>query len=172
MAGHDAGEDFFDDDDLDELPNSALIELENDAIQFTQAQTQARRPPPPSSDYGDEFEDEDLDDAVVIDESKSTPVIVTSHNNRFNAGSAITREQFRQNRYGTNSRPVPSVHPHDPPNYNQLARLPSHPLPSNRISTQSQRPFSASQQDSQLVGEAPRHLEQHIEEVVSIHASN
>lgn len=100
MAGYDDGEDFFDDDDLDALPHDTLLELENDAIQFTQAQTQAaRQKPPPSSDYGDEFDDEDLDDAVVIDESRSTAAIppvqrpdpVTQH------------EQFRQDRYGAPS---------------------------------------------------------------------
>ncbi len=104
MAGYDGGDDFFDDDDLDALPHDTLLELENDAIQFTQAQTQAqaqaaRQKPPPSSDYGDEFDDEDLDDAVVIDESRRTAAIpplqrldpVTQH------------EQFRQERYGAPS---------------------------------------------------------------------
>jgi hypothetical protein len=73
MAGHDDGESNYDNDDLDDLPSDALIELENNAIQFTQAQ---RVKAAPSSDYGDDFEDEDLDDAVVIDESRSTPAIV------------------------------------------------------------------------------------------------
>lgn len=75
MAGHDDdGDSFFGDDDLDALPEDALDELENNAIQFTQA---SRYQPPPSSDYGDEFDDEDLDDAIVVDESRSAPV--TTH---------------------------------------------------------------------------------------------
>lgn len=100
MAGHDDAESFFDDDDLDTLPNDALLELENNAIQFTQAQTQARLNGPPSSDYGDDFEDEDLEDAVIIDESRSTPTIVPQFN-RFSAAQTTQREQFRQQRYGS-----------------------------------------------------------------------
>ncbi|RFU30308.1 hypothetical protein B7463_g6024, partial [Scytalidium lignicola] len=77
MEGNFDGDDF-DDDALDLLPANALEELENNAIQYTQAQTQAAHlKPPPSSDYGDDFEDDDLDDAVVIDEARSTPAVVT-----------------------------------------------------------------------------------------------
>ncbi|KAH8809166.1 DNA repair protein-like protein Rad26 [Xylogone sp. PMI_703] len=74
-AGNFDGDDF-DDDALDLLPANALEELENNAIRYTQAQTQAvHLNAPPSSDYGDDFEDDDLDDAVVIDEAKSTPAV-------------------------------------------------------------------------------------------------
>jgi len=103
MAGHEDGESFYDDDDLDALPDDALVELENNAIQFTQAQTQARLKAPPSSDYGDDFGDEDLEDVVVIDESRSTPVVAQSFNPRYNTGPT-PREQFRQQRYGPVSR--------------------------------------------------------------------
>lgn len=101
MAGHDE-EDYFDDDDLDALPDSEFVELENKAIQFTQAQTQATRAVvAPSSDYGDDFDEVDFDDdAVVVDESRSTPAIVTSIH-RGIPGQATQQEQFRQQRYGT-----------------------------------------------------------------------
>lgn len=65
MAGHHDGEDFFSDDDLDTLPQNAFDELEQTAIRQTQA-TQLIKGPP-SSNYGDEFDDEDLDDAEVFD---------------------------------------------------------------------------------------------------------
>lgn len=68
----------FSDDDLDKLPQDTLIELENKAIQYTQAQTQARLNAVFTSDYGDDLEDDDLKDAVVIDGSSSTQVIIPS----------------------------------------------------------------------------------------------
>jgi hypothetical protein len=98
----------FSDDELDFLPADALVELENNAIQFTQAQSQARYSKPantvkaaPSSDYGDEIGEEDLDDAVIIDESKSTPAIIPGFQYQRPApAQAVQREQFRQQRYG------------------------------------------------------------------------
>jgi hypothetical protein len=168
MAGHhDDEEDYFDDDDLDALPNDTLIELENNAIQFTQAQTQARHKPPPSSDYGDDFEDENLDDAVVIDESRSTPAIVPTYS-RYNAGQTTQSEQFRQQRYGTISHPdLPtSVRPNNPPIFNQPSRLPSHPLPSNRLVPQGHVSRPASQQAGLPQGKGSWQYEQRIEEVV------
>ncbi|KAI1418774.1 hypothetical protein F5Y12DRAFT_463281 [Xylaria sp. FL1777] len=67
--------DDFSDDDLDALNANVLQELENGAIQFTQAQkTYEHRPPPPpralqprhDGGYGYDFDDDDLDDAVVV----------------------------------------------------------------------------------------------------------
>jgi hypothetical protein len=127
MASHDDGESFFDDDDLDALPNDALIELENDAIQFTQAQTNytSRVRAAPSSDYGDDFEDEDLDDAVVIDESRSTPAIIPTFR-RTAPGQATQHEQFRQQRHGTvnNSNLANRQRYNTPPKFNETNRLP------------------------------------------------
>lgn len=105
MAGYAHGENNFSDDDLDDLPIDALAELEHNAIQFTQATNTQARPKPapaPSSDYGDDFDDEDLDDAVVIDESRSTPAIVTAFS-RNNPGPPTERDQFRQQRYGNSN---------------------------------------------------------------------
>ncbi|OIW32759.1 hypothetical protein CONLIGDRAFT_630375 [Coniochaeta ligniaria NRRL 30616] len=84
--------DDFSDDDFDDLNDTVLQELENNAIQFTQAQqfgqSQAAppaphaRPPPPgvapprlaSSGYDfSGFEADDLDDTVVIDELAKEP---------------------------------------------------------------------------------------------------
>ncbi|KAM0326561.1 hypothetical protein ACHAQA_006430 [Verticillium albo-atrum] len=62
--------DNYSDDGFDDINPNVLQELENNAIQFTQAQTQA---PPPSTtqaadiSYNDlEFEDDDLDDTELI----------------------------------------------------------------------------------------------------------
>jgi hypothetical protein len=126
MAGHDDGESNYDDDDLDDLPSDALIELENNAIQFTQAQ---RVKAAPSSDYGDDFEDEDLDDAVVIDESRSTPAIVPTLRQTV-PGPAIQHEQFRQQRYGmaNNSNLANRQRYNPPPKFNESSRLPTEPI--------------------------------------------
>jgi len=125
MAAHDDGGSNYDDDDLDDLPTDALLELENNAIQFTQAQ---RAKAAPSSDYGDDFEDEDFDDAVVIDESRSTPAVVPVL--RRNApGPATQHEQFRQQRYGAANTPSLASRQryNPPPRFNEPSRLPAAP---------------------------------------------
>ncbi len=116
MAGYEEGEDFFDDDDFDALPPNTLAELESNAIQFTQALTQAQLNHP-SSDYGDEFEAEDLDDAVVIDESRSTPANISSLH-RIPSRALPKQEQFRQQHYGTVSHPNPNLTNRQQQNYN------------------------------------------------------
>lgn len=123
MAAHDDGESNYDDDDLDDLPTDALLELENNAIQFTQAQ---RVKAPPSSDYGDDFEDEDLDDAVVIDESRSTPAFPR----QTVPGPATQHEQFRQQRYvaANNSNLANRQRYNPPPKFNESSRLALAPI--------------------------------------------
>ena len=68
-------DDYFSDDDLDALNVNALQELENTAIQFTQAQ---RRYEEQSQTY-DFFEDDDLDDAVVQDELRGKSALPVQH---------------------------------------------------------------------------------------------
>jgi hypothetical protein len=101
MAGQDDGDDFFSDSDFDDLPRNALDELENNAILHTQHQTQATQiiNVPPSSDYGDGFDDEDLDDAVVFDEAQGVPDRLLALQPA-NAGPTTQREQFHRGRYG------------------------------------------------------------------------
>jgi hypothetical protein len=116
MAGYADAESDFSDDDLDLLPPNALAELESHAIRCTQAaHTQTRRAVPPSSDYGDNFEDEDLDDAVVIDEARSAPAIVP--NLHRNLSQPSQREKFPHQPYGTTSiasRQRPDGYLHQP----------------------------------------------------------
>lgn len=129
MAGLDDGDSFFGDDDLDALPEAALEELENNAIQFTQAQTQAARlQPPPSSDYGEDFDDEDLDDAVVIDQSRTVPS-APSYSNRNVFGQPPQRDQFRPQQHPNSSPILPNrQRPNPPPQYNQPNRYPPRPI--------------------------------------------
>lgn len=66
--------DEFSDDGFDDLNESALQELENNAIQFTQVQKSAQSQAAPKQyDNGYDFEDDDLDDTVVIDEHAQPP---------------------------------------------------------------------------------------------------
>lgn len=79
--------DDFSDDDLDALNANALQELENNAIQFTQAQKKYEGPSQTQTqtqtqaafdhdyDYDYDFEDDDLDDAVVQDELHGNPIL-------------------------------------------------------------------------------------------------
>ncbi|KAI3400534.1 hypothetical protein diail_2734 [Diaporthe ilicicola] len=64
--------DEFSDVDFDDLNVTTLQELENNAIQFTQAQQLGPTQPVNDDDYG--LEDDDLDDTIVIDEAAQLPV--------------------------------------------------------------------------------------------------
>ena len=108
MAGQSDGESVYGDDDLDALPNDAFVLLEEEAFSYTQAQSQAPLKAAPSSDYGDEIDEEDLDKEVVVDGSRIAPAI---HQNSPLVRSPIVnravpgptqQEQFRQQRYGLN----------------------------------------------------------------------
>jgi hypothetical protein len=159
MAGHDDGESNYDDDDLDALPNDALIELENNAIQFTQAH---RARAAPSSDYGEDvdFEEEDLDDAVVIDESRSTPAVVPSLRQNV-PGPATQHEQFRQQRYGAtnNSNLANRQRYNPPPKFNEPSRLSSAPVV--------QQARQVEQGSEQVFGPDVLGLQRQVEEVIA-----
>lgn len=162
MADH--NEDLFDDDDLDDLPEDALTELENNAIQFTQTWTQVAKPVPPSSDYGDEFEDDDLDDAVLIDESRSTPAVVPDPH-RSNAGQITGREQLRQG-YGAvlNSNPALANRQlrNAPPKFAQPSR---HPIRVQLPQAESMVAQQGSLPSTQAADVEVESLQQQIEEV-------
>ena len=105
MAVHAERESNFSDDDLDDLPPNTLAELENNAIRLTQAaHTHGGRDVPPSSDYGEDFDDEDLDDAVVIDEARSAPAIVPALHRQPLSQTSQRDQQFLHRRpYGNAS---------------------------------------------------------------------
>ncbi|PSS05256.1 hypothetical protein BD289DRAFT_358291 [Coniella lustricola] len=63
----------FSDDGFDELNDTVLLELENNAIRFTQANNLSLSPNPRANEY--DLEDDDLDDAVVIDERTHAPPV-------------------------------------------------------------------------------------------------
>jgi hypothetical protein len=165
MALYTEGGNDFSDDDLDDLPANALAELEYNAIQYTQAATQARLKAPPSSDYGDEFDDEDLDDAVVIDEARSAPAIVPALQ-RNNPGQSTQREQFRQQRYGNNPNLANRQRPNVPlyqPNRDRLSGPAPGPVQTVRNDT-----MGASQSSQLMAGEDAAALRKQLEEVISI----
>ncbi|KAI1006970.1 hypothetical protein K3495_g1247 [Podosphaera aphanis] len=76
MADYDDGESFYGDDDFDQLPQDALIELENDAIQYTQARTQARL----QGDYGDDTRDQDRNEVITIYADENDDVVQNNIN--------------------------------------------------------------------------------------------
>lgn len=165
MTGHDEDDFGSDDLDLDDLGNDYLTELENNAIQFTQAQ--ARTKVVPSSDYGDGIDDEDFDDAVVIDESRSTPAISTALQR--NLPGQPPREHFHQFRQqhdglGTISNPRAQL-----PNRQQLASLPpppqsNHPRQVPVQNAITQHDSMVAQQGSQL-NEGMESMQKQIQEV-------
>jgi hypothetical protein len=163
MAGYADGENNFSDDDLDDLPVDALQELENNAIQFTQACVTVKAPP---SDYGDEFDDEDLDDAVVIDEAKSAPAVVPPFS-RGPQSQAPQREQFRQQRYGAPRSPnlVNRSRPNVSPTLNQ----PNQSQPHVSIHIQQHESMVAQQGSLPESGEKVDDLQRQIQEVWPVH---
>ena len=151
--------DDFSDDGFDDLNDNILQELENNAIHFTQAQklVQSQFPsqtpapaavaaPPPSaplqpfqtdvSDYNNyNFEDDDLDDAVVIDELAQLPLRHPA------ASTANDKSHTPQQQHPHHSRPRPApgqtawnpLRPAPPSaSFSSHARhpAPSHPAPS------------------------------------------
>ena len=166
MAGYEDGENNFSDDDLDDLPVDALQELEDNAIQFTQfTQACVVVNAPPSSDYGDEFDDEDLDDAVVVDEARSVPPVVPSFN-RGPPSQVAQREQFRQQRYGAPSILSPNLanrtKPNVPPTLNQPSRTQAPaPIP---IQQQQHESMVAQQGSLPEPGEKVDNLQKQIQE--------
>lgn len=162
MAAHIEG-DNFSDDALDELPLAALDELENHAIrltQATQAHTQGRREAPPSSDYGDDFDDEDLDDAVVIDEARSAPAIVPALHRASLSQTSQREHQFLRPQFGGTAkadRPRQNAHL-QPPNRDHL------PSPAELALNQPAPTLPGSQAQAQRMGEAAL-LRKQLEEV-------
>ncbi|RDW69251.1 hypothetical protein BP6252_08271 [Coleophoma cylindrospora] len=151
MAGHNAGDSLFFDDDLDDLPPNALDELERSAIQFTQGLTQVKADA--SSDYGDDFGDDDLDDAVVIDEARSAPAAPAYL--RARPSPASQREDFRQQRYGTGSTLANRQPDHLPPHAPSLttvsvlaSRQQSRPVPTPPLFDGSQQSRSTIRNES------------------------
>ncbi|KXX79389.1 hypothetical protein MMYC01_204072 [Madurella mycetomatis] len=133
--------DEFSDDGFDDLNDTILEELENHAVQFTQAQkhalsqaTHATQVQHNALEY--DFDDDDLDDTVVIDEHAQLP-----------PRPAIERTlPIQQPRQGTEPRwnqHMPSRPPYPPPQ--QYPRPIPQPLPSQRYPLSSARPHLPAQ---------------------------
>ncbi|KAJ4289339.1 hypothetical protein N0V88_007090 [Collariella sp. IMI 366227] len=66
-------DEFSDDGCFEDLNDTVLEELENNALQFTQAQRTQAAPQTQLNAFDYDFEDDDLDDTVVIDETAQQP---------------------------------------------------------------------------------------------------
>lgn len=160
MAPHD-DEDTF--SDWGDLEDDALAELENNAIQFTQAQRPAQEPArlvAPSSDYGDDFEDGDLDDNVVIDESRSTPALNPTFHPQRPSQQNYHQDQFLQ-RSATNAVVNVAVKHHiRPPPHRFNPSQSQRNIPHRQEPTSSHRNTQPQEQDVAL-----QDLQRQIEEV-------
>ncbi|KAL2145439.1 hypothetical protein VTI28DRAFT_7220 [Corynascus sepedonium] len=123
--------DDFSDDGFDDLNDTVLLqELEDQAIQFTQAQKLAQTQAAPQTQpnaFGYEFEDDDLDDTIVIDEQaqlvprslpqQNLPAQPPRHpavagSRRWNQHLPPSRPSYPPRpQYGPNSRPAPQSLP-------------------------------------------------------------
>lgn len=127
--------DEFSDDGFDDLNDTALQQLENNAIQFTQAQKLAQSQAPQTQhnavEYG--FDDDDFDDTVVIDEQAQPPPKPPIENLKHfpvqpSAHSSTLATSQRWNQHLQQSRPsYPSR-----PQYPTPRRLAPQPVPSQR----------------------------------------
>ncbi|KAI1762656.1 hypothetical protein GGR53DRAFT_405445 [Hypoxylon sp. FL1150] len=151
--------DDFSDDDFDALNANVLQELENNAIQFTQAQkkyqpsqTQQHQAP-----LDDNFDDDDLDDAVVQDElgdaSVQPPSRVPQQQTTWDGPMPIPASRFRPQPVASSSRPPitaptssrplqPPIARGPPPSYSQIRPPPplARPAPSIYQASQAPRP--------------------------------
>ncbi|KAI1134730.1 hypothetical protein F5Y05DRAFT_397207 [Hypoxylon sp. FL0543] len=123
--------DDFSDDDLDALNANVLQELENNAIQFTQAQkkyqtSQTQR------QLEDDFEDDDLDDAVVQDELRGSSVLLPEKTTQL-----PSRSVPQQQTWG-GPVPVPASRFRPQPIVSSIRQ----PIPTSAIPRQSQQPLS------------------------------
>lgn len=157
--------DDFSDDDLDALNVNVLQELENNAIQFTQAQKKyqpSQTQPQLQAPLEDDFEDDDLDDAVVQDELGDTSVqppsrVVPQQQTTWDGPMPIPASRFRPQPVASSSRPPitapTSSHPLQPPiarapppSYSQIRPPPplARPAPSIYQASQAPRPTGPS----------------------------
>ncbi|KAK0621033.1 hypothetical protein B0T14DRAFT_429255 [Immersiella caudata] len=121
--------DEFSDDGFDDLDDSILQEIENNALQFTQAQKLAQSQAAPTQPLAYEYgvEDDDLDDTVVIDERDLQPA-------RPGVASALPAQQAQRLGVGLAGKqqwnqqfprlPVPPQPLHQRPAYPARQQLP------------------------------------------------
>ncbi|KAI1103815.1 hypothetical protein F4804DRAFT_308921 [Jackrogersella minutella] len=123
--------DEFSDDDFDALNANILQELENNAIQFTQAQKKYQ-PSQSQTQLFDDFEDDDLDDAVVQDELRGNSVLLPEK-----SAQLPSRVVPQQQAWG-GPVPVPASHFRPQP----IASSSRQPMPAPTSSRPSHQPVS------------------------------
>jgi len=121
--------DEFSDDGFDDLNDTILQELEDNAIQFTQAQKLAQSQVPVAARPPIQFDDDDLDDTVVLDQRSLPP------QQRPGINKTLPTQQSRWNPQ-THHPPPPQTRPTpvypQRPQYPPPAR-PAAPIPSQRL---------------------------------------
>ncbi|ORY70437.1 uncharacterized protein BCR38DRAFT_334381 [Pseudomassariella vexata] len=145
--------DTFSDDGFDELNANALQELESQAIQFTQAQKKYELS---QEELDCDFEDDDLDDAVVHDELRGGGKSVLPPEKPAELPSRILPQQAsRPQHNGWGPVPIPASHfrPSQSPRYSQIRPPPPLPRPAPRYqpSQVQQRPLEPPNRDQELL---------------------
>ncbi|KAI1463800.1 uncharacterized protein F4812DRAFT_445449 [Daldinia caldariorum] len=131
--------DEFSDDDFDTLNPNVLQELENNAIQFTQAQKKYQESQS-QTQFVDDFEDDDLDDAVVQDELRGNPILPEETTEL--PSRIVPQQQYQQQYQQQWGGPVPVPASRFRP---ETAQAPSrNPLPAPTSSRQPQQQQSIS----------------------------
>ncbi|KAI2605605.1 hypothetical protein GGR54DRAFT_440239 [Hypoxylon sp. NC1633] len=127
--------DEFSDEDLDNLNVNALQELENNAIQYTQAQKKYQQSQT-QRQLEDDFEDDDLDDAVVQDDLLGKSFLLPEKTARL--PSRIIPQQQQTTTTWDGPVPVPASRFH-PQSISSSSRP---PVPVQVVSHRSQYPTS------------------------------
>ncbi|KAI1643086.1 uncharacterized protein F4817DRAFT_350900 [Daldinia loculata] len=128
--------DDFSDDDFDTLNANILQELENNAIQFTQAQKKYQQSQT-QPQFVDDFEDDDLDDAVVQDELRGNSILPEETTQL--PSRVAPQQQYQQYQQQWSGQvPVPANHFRPQPVHSASRN----PLPAPTTSRQPQQPIS------------------------------
>ncbi|KAI0131875.1 hypothetical protein BJ170DRAFT_691102 [Xylariales sp. AK1849] len=161
--------DDFSDDGFDGLDANALQELENSATQFTQGHKKVDLT---QKQLDFEFEDDDLDDAVVTDELRGNPVLLPEQQSAASSSRIAPQQQQQQQpqQNGWGPVPIPAGH-FRPQAVGSAARPPAQvalgPGPSQAATYSQMRPpprptptIPSRYQASQATGPGPTSAEQ------------
>ncbi|CAJ2512583.1 Uu.00g055980.m01.CDS01 [Anthostomella pinea] len=126
--------DDFSDDDLDALNANALQELENNAIQFTQAQKKSD--PSQQVEYDFDFEDDDLDDTIVQDELRGPKSALPPERPAAQVATTAPSRVVPQQQETWGPVPLPASHFRPPPIAANPTRQPAAQPAGHRASQQ------------------------------------
>ncbi|RDA93637.1 hypothetical protein CP533_4856 [Ophiocordyceps camponoti-saundersi (nom. inval.)] len=158
-------DDEFSDDGFADLTDHALQELERDAIRLTQAPGQQPSQPVRSearlSDYGWEEEDDDLDNAEVVNDVGlfiGRPVVDNSLQKPQNQAQPLPSQQPPQQSQQLSRRPLPQIpNPNWNPNIDPASRSVNRLAPA-RPPVDTPRPTQGSQPRNEVVSALQRRV--------------